>query len=213
MADQLKAAEALSFILRSNNIDHAVIGGFAAVLLGHHRSTQDVDVEIDFAANMRDELVQLLIEQDNRFAVQHRKLLFTPTNSADRVLVETLPLGELGLPRELRIFKLESSEIPILHPAVLILTKMKRAAQLIASTRPLSRAKFHSDCSDITYLLNWLAQRNETVDFVGYKSAAVDRLYKAVIDLLNHWRTTERDMVDLLDSVLKPSDREKIMDG
>ncbi|KAI1469008.1 uncharacterized protein F4812DRAFT_458531 [Daldinia caldariorum] len=211
MADQLKAAEAL--YQGSNDITHAVIGGFAAVLLGHNRSTQDVDVEINFAANMRDELVQLLIEQDNRFAVQHRKLLFAPTDSADKVLIETLPLGELGLPRELRIFKLESSEIPILHPAVLILTKMKRAAQLIASTRPLPRAKFHADCSDITYLLNWLAQRDATIDFVGYKSATVDRLYKAVIDLVHHWRTTDRDMVDLLASVLEPGDREKVMDG
>lgn len=110
MTDQLEAAEALSSILRSHDIDHAVIGGFAVNLLGHHRSTQDIDVEINFAGNMRDELTQLLKQHDKRFAVQHHKLFFTPADSDNMIPVETLPLGELGLPRELRIFKLESCQ-------------------------------------------------------------------------------------------------------
>ncbi|KAI1074772.1 hypothetical protein F5B20DRAFT_595816 [Whalleya microplaca] len=212
--DQLEAAKALHNILRSNNIDHAVIGGFAVRLLGHNRHTEDVDVEIDFAANMRDQLTQLLSQHDGRFAVQHYKLFFTPTNSNNKVCIETLPLGELGLPRQLRIFTIESSGIPILHPAVLILTKMKRCAQLVTSTRPQSVYKFENDLSDIEFLLNWLAQRNEKIDFVGYNSTTVDRLYKAVEDIADYWRQAgEQDLVDLLDSVLKPSDREQIMDG
>ncbi|KAI1135382.1 hypothetical protein F5Y05DRAFT_416370 [Hypoxylon sp. FL0543] len=223
-ADQLEAAEALSKILRSNNTNHAIIGGFALRLLGHNRGTEDVDVEIDFATNTRDQVTQLLTQHDDRFTVQHRKLFFAPTNSSNKVCIETLPLGELGLPRQLRTFTLEtcpylittmaSTEVPILHPAVLILTKIKRCVQLATSTRPQSIVKFHNDCSDITFLLNWLAERDETIDFVGYNSAAVDRLYKAVADIIDYWRQAVKpDLVDLVSRVLERSDREKIMDG
>ncbi|KAI1376606.1 hypothetical protein F4677DRAFT_83437 [Hypoxylon crocopeplum] len=211
-AEQLEAAQALSDILGTNGIEHAIIGGFALRLLGHNRNTDNVDVEIDFSAITRDQLTQLLTQDDGRFTVEHYKLFFTPTSSDNKIMIETLPMGELGLPRQLRVLKLENSTIPILHPAVLILAKAKRCAQLIDSTRPKSVVTFHSDLSDITFLLRWLEQRNEMIDFVGYQAASVDRLYKAAVDLVKYWRQTEQqDILDLMDSVLEPGDREKLM--
>ncbi|KAL7625832.1 hypothetical protein AAE478_005055 [Parahypoxylon ruwenzoriense] len=204
-AQQREAAQALSDILKSNGIKHAIIGGYAVHLLGHNRKTDDVDVYLDIAVEMRDQLTQLLMQNDSRFVVEHRKLFFTPTNSGNKIPLETLPIGQLGLPRQLRVMQLEHSQhlsciltllnlesdfplatIPVLHPAVLILTKIKRCVQFIGSTRPQSVRKFRSDVSDIQSLLNWLVRRNEKIDFVGYHSATVDRLYKAVTDLLNY---------------------------
>ncbi|KAI0842807.1 hypothetical protein F5Y06DRAFT_291803 [Hypoxylon sp. FL0890] len=210
--DQLEATEALSKLLRSFKIDHAIIGGFAVSLLGHRRDTEDVDVVIDLPASMTGQLKQELSKHDDRFAVQHHRLSFKPTDSNDRVLIDSLPLGELGLPRELRIFTVENCGIPILHPAVLILTKMKRCVHFINSTRPKSIIKFRNDLADITFLLNWLAERGEKIDFVRYNSPTVDRLYTAVADIAAYWRQAhEDDLVDLLGSVLEPSDCEKIV--
>ncbi|KEZ42150.1 hypothetical protein SAPIO_CDS6201 [Scedosporium apiospermum] len=76
--------------------------------------------------------------------------------------------------------------IPVLHPAVLILAKMKRCVYYIGSTRPQSISKLHNDISDIRFILEWLVKHSEKVDFVGYQSTTADRLYKDTTDLVNH---------------------------
>jgi len=50
--------------------------------------------------------------------------------------------------------------------------------------------KFGQDLSDIRYLLKWLAQHNEKVDFAGYFSPMPNRLYLATKDLIKHWKET-----------------------
>ncbi len=63
---------------------------------------------------------------------------------------------------------------------------MKRSATLVGSTRPKSITKLSRDISDIRYLLEWLAERSEKMDFVGYASPTVDRLYPAARDLMKY---------------------------
>lgn len=104
---QMQAAQALSTILLEQNIAHAFIGGFAVNTLGHNRTTDDVDVEIDVAniAELRG-LVSQLKDHDARFSLENLRLFFTPANHPElRVPVETLPIGELGLPRELLVVR------------------------------------------------------------------------------------------------------------
>ncbi|KAI5861125.1 hypothetical protein GGS23DRAFT_577127 [Durotheca rogersii] len=212
------AATAMSSILSEHQIAHAFIGGFAVATLGHSRATIDIDVEIDVAniSELRGRVRQLLTESDARFSVQHAKLFFTPapTDHPDsRVTIETLPIGELGLPRRLAVIWPNDGTIPVLHPGLLILTKIKRCAQLIGSTRPRSVAKFHSDLSDITFLLGWLAEHDEKVDFAGYASLTPERLYTTTKDLVRHWKDTGNgETVHLIVSVLEDDDRRKIMD-
>jgi len=100
-----EAAKALSNVLFQHGIGHAFIGGFAVRLLGSTRPTEDIDVEIDAsAAELRGRITQLLVESDPRFSVEHLKLVFTSANPpGSRVLVERLPIGELGLPRVLKV--------------------------------------------------------------------------------------------------------------
>lgn len=109
---QMQAAQALSDILSEHEVAHAFIGGFAVNVLGHNRATRDVDVEIDVAdaAELRGRISQLLIERDARFSQVNIKLFFTPTNHPElRVPIETLPIGELGLPRRLAVIQLGDS--------------------------------------------------------------------------------------------------------
>ena len=104
----MQAAQTLSDIFSEHRIAHAFIGGFAVNVLGHNRVTRDVDVEIDVtnSAKLRDRIFQLLIKPDTRFSQENLKLFFTPANHPElRVPIETLPIGELGLPCRLAVIQ------------------------------------------------------------------------------------------------------------
>jgi hypothetical protein len=119
---QKQAATAMSDILSEHEIAHAFIGGFAVNLLGHFRETADVDVEVDVAAatELQGRISPLLMERDGRFSLEHSKLFFTPSNHPElRVPVETLPIGELGLPPRLEIFRPGDSEYLSRHLQIL----------------------------------------------------------------------------------------------
>ncbi|KPM36268.1 hypothetical protein AK830_g10286 [Neonectria ditissima] len=207
------AAACMSAILEKHAIKHAIIGGSAVSFLGHTRRTLDIDVLIDVKnpEETRGRISQLLIDGDSRFSVEHNKLFFTSPQG--RIPIETLPIGHIGLPRQLLVIRPGDGTVPVLHPAVLILTKIKRCVHLIHSTRPQSVTKFHSDVSDINFLMKWLVENEKKVDFVGYQSANVDKLYAATKDLVKHWKETgESEGIELMDLVLEHSDREKIMD-
>ncbi len=89
---------------------------------------------------------------------------------------------------------------------------MKRAVHFIGSARPRSVQKFLSDLSDIEFLLRWLVQHDEKIDFVGYDSPAVETLDTAVRDIRDHWRDEgNSDLADLIDSVLGQADRERVL--
>ena len=126
---QTQAATALSNILSSHKIAHAFIGGFAVNLLGYIRETVDVDVEVNVAdvAEVRGRISPLVMEQDKRFSLEHFRLFFTPSNQPElRVPVETLPIGELGLPRRLEVFRPGGSKYPSHHPHILGVPNLTR---------------------------------------------------------------------------------------
>ncbi|PNP84047.1 hypothetical protein FNYG_02735 [Fusarium nygamai] len=211
-----EAAQAFSRILTDNNIEHAFIGGFALNLLGSNRETLDIDVEVamdDAKPNeLRPRLVQLLGDTDQRFMISDLKLFFVPNGQDLRVPIETLARGMLGLPRRFSILRPGDGAIPILHPGVLILTKMKRSCQYIGSTRPQSMVKFNSDVRDIVYLLHWLQDHGKKIDFISYDAASPERLYDAVRKMRDHWVSKgEETTVQMLDGVLEESDKATIM--
>lgn len=105
-----------------------------------------------------------------------------------------------------------TGSVPILHPSVLVLTKIKRCVHFIGSSRPLSMSKFRTDIDDIKFLLEWLVKEGQHIDFDDYQAANVDRLYTATKDLVAYWRQKGKsDLVELMEAVLKPADRRKIM--
>lgn len=105
-----------------------------------------------------------------------------------------------------------TAPIPILRPGILVLTKIKRCVQFIDSTRHKSLTKLGQDLADIGFLLRWLHQNNQKVDFVDYSCASMDRLYEATKKLAGYWRTGREDtLVALLASVLEDGDRQRVM--
>ncbi|EFQ36248.1 hypothetical protein CGRA01v4_14970 [Colletotrichum graminicola] len=211
-----QAAACVSRILGENQIEHAFIGGFALRMLGHERSTIDIDVEIgiDNAQEMRSLVTRVLRDADSRFVVSHMKLFFVLVGNGQlRVPVETLARGALNLPRQLPVICPGDASVPILLPGVLILTKIKRCTLYIGRTPPQSIAKHLNDVRDIIHLLYWLVNHEQKIDFAAYDAAFPDRLYEAVRKLGNRWVEREQhEDVALLDRVLEDGDKTVIMD-
>ncbi|KAI0636216.1 hypothetical protein C8Q77DRAFT_1053092 [Trametes polyzona] len=87
----------------------------------------------------------------------------------NNVHIDTLPAGKLGLPASIpSTFRAGDTDIRILHPSILILTKLKRWSAMHTSTRPQTLRKVASDRSDIQYIITWLADRRERIRFHEY---------------------------------------------
>ncbi|KAJ4024639.1 hypothetical protein NW752_003204 [Fusarium irregulare] len=206
--DMKVAAEALSKILTENDIKFALIGGFAVYLLGGGRSTLDIDVYVDMDINnIRERFKDIVCTADSRFDVDGLKVFFAPGEGKERIPIETLALGSLGLPRTISVFYPDNGTIPVLVPGVLILTKIKRAVQYIGSTRPQSITKYKSDVYDIVHLLDWLNIHDQKIGFSTYEGASTLRLYDAVGKMRNHWLSLGHgENVQLLDDALNEED-------
>lgn len=146
--------------------------------------------------------------------------------SKDNVLIETLPTGLLGLPitpepvydiltesGQCKLFLSvlsdngndSNSAIRILHPSVLILTKLKRWSHNYESTRPKTVLKNKSDQKDISYLLNWLANKEMTIAFEDYKGKTKDELLVYVRNYRDKFRD-DVELIEVLKSVMKPDE-------
>lgn len=74
--------------------------------------------------------------------------------------------------------------------------------------------KFNSDVRDIVYLLHWLQDHGEKVDFANYDAASPGRLYDSVRKMRAHWDSKgESAAIMMLDYVLEESDRATIQLG
>ena len=85
---------------------------------------------------------------------------------------------------------------------------------LSESTRPRSITKAKRDLEDIGYLLRWLAQHKENIDFVRYESSHPERLFDVVRQLVRIGkRESWADLLELLGSVLTEEDLAKVKDA
>ncbi|KAF4596122.1 hypothetical protein EYR38_007496 [Pleurotus pulmonarius] len=170
-----------------------------------------------------------LIEADPRFANMGVFKLYcqlpdpdAPVPQAEartHVLIETLATGNLGLPTAPEPTLQFSTqdlpiELPVLHPSVLILTKLKRWTTIFTSTHPKSRKKAASDFSDIAFLVQWLIQQELFIDFDQYQlSEGKERsvLLNYVRMYWDHLLEGENvEQVTLLVSILRNDDRNEI---
>jgi len=109
-------------------------------------------------------------------------------NSENNVLIETLLAGSLGLPQtpspvldglcdflpsflslsDIKLTFFVPSAVPVLHPSILILTKLKRWATTAESTRPKTKEKNPTDAADIEWMILWLANNDLKIRFEQY---------------------------------------------
>ncbi|KAJ9480970.1 hypothetical protein VN97_g12546 [Penicillium thymicola] len=171
------AAKEITTALTRNQCRHGFIGGYAASLVGGARTTEDVDLIVDEdPANVR----QMLLRVSGFQLTRANNLVFM--HGDDAVKVEILRGGKT---RQMKLPDANSvplhytsartllgcdgdTTIPIVHPSVLILTKIKRWHSLAESTRPQSVRKAGGDFEDMTVILLWLAENNLRIDFTAY---------------------------------------------
>ncbi|MCJ1469758.1 hypothetical protein MMC07_008400 [Pseudocyphellaria aurata] len=197
---QIAAARALSAILDTLGIRHAILGGFAVALYGGRRRTKDIDVLVDIpAVDIQNVLWPRVSEINGHFAQMGLRYYFVPRlveglegeqlilANEDNTLVETLPTNNLGLPMTITPGMIYHGEeggegfgLPIVHPSILVLTKLKRWANISKSTYPPSMVKAETDLIDITFLIDWLAQRGQKISVPAYNAAVPERLYDAL---------------------------------
>jgi DNA-directed RNA polymerase subunit L len=85
---------------------------------------------------------------------------------------------------------------------------------LCESTRPRSILKAGTDLEDIIYVLKWLVEHKETIDFARYEAAHPERLFDAVRKLVYIGkRDGQARLLELLFSVLTEEDLAKIKDA
>ena len=149
--------------------------------------------------------------------------------SKDSVSIETLRAGTLGLPSVagpvyeykhesgfgalalllfIPLLKSQSpniADVRLLHPGVLILTKMKRWLTTCESTRPKTLAKNRSDARDLRWLVDWLVGNEMTIDFDNYEGKSKGELMGYVRIYREKFREDEDFMV-LLKKAIKPED-------
>ncbi|KAJ6263784.1 hypothetical protein Dda_2356 [Drechslerella dactyloides] len=161
-----EAATELSAVLSKLDIAHAVTGGTALLLLGSDRSTRDVDILVDAPCT---KVRSLVLENSDRFT-ENEDLSFVYANEAGDVVV---PFGILqhGQQSALRMPDVHTApilvvdNIPIIHPSLLICLKMSRWSWMSDSSRPASALKAQGDLTDIMFLLRWLVEKGERINF------------------------------------------------
>ncbi|KAF9057474.1 hypothetical protein BJ165DRAFT_1420637 [Panaeolus papilionaceus] len=225
--DQAIAATKLSDVLEELGCPHVYIGGFAWASLGSRRPTEDIDVLIEVNGTDIAVLRQQLKELNKQFASAGFKLYFVTEplgghtgdevirTSQNNVMIETLIAGELGLPKvagPIHEVTLElGKSIKILHPGVLILTKMKRWYNSLESTRPKTVIKTNSDRRDLDYLTLWLQENNMTIELEEYQGKTKEDL----LVFVRKYREVLSGNVELeeaLKAVIKPMDWDLLND-
>ncbi|KAK0244324.1 hypothetical protein EDD85DRAFT_807582 [Armillaria nabsnona] len=142
------------------------------------------------------------------------------SRSKSNVLIETLSAGTLGLPDSVDlVYNAPSTAstdltLPILHPSILIFSKLQRWCQNLESTRPKTLRKAITDSQDIDYLIGWLIQNGMLIAFDDYeaKKAPKEKLVRNV-RLYRERKELEEDeeIVTQLEEVLNEADKAMIL--
>jgi hypothetical protein len=100
--------------------------------------------------------------------------------------------------------KLEA--IPILHPSILILTKLKRWTQIYQSTRPRTKSKALSDRTDIDFLIDCMSREGIRIDFEAYEGKPKAVLLDLIREFHEVLRKEDNGRIDALKSIVNEDD-------
>ncbi|KAK0201708.1 hypothetical protein DFS33DRAFT_1349401 [Desarmillaria ectypa] len=139
------------------------------------------------------------------------------SRSKSNVLIETLSAGTLGLPDSVDIvYNVPSTStsndltLPILHPSILILSKLQRWCRIYKSIRPKTLNKARTDSHDIDYLIGWLSRNGMVIAFDDYEAKNVPK-EKLVRHVRTYWEHKEakkdEETMAQLEGVLNETDK------
>ncbi|CAG7959360.1 unnamed protein product [Penicillium nalgiovense] len=166
------AATSLTRALHSENIRYLFLGGYATGLIGGNRITEDVDIVTEIDCR------ELLLKRpgftrstDGRLAYDYR---------GTKVYVDVMGPNNrtwhIPDPRATQVYNVNPEDRPgrrlntsmsIVHPSVLVLTKLKCWSTAEMATRQAYHQRARTDLQDILTILRWLEMNNLTINFAG----------------------------------------------
>ncbi|KAJ5959907.1 uncharacterized protein N7479_007057 [Penicillium vulpinum] len=206
------AATSLTRVLRSEKIHHLFLGGYATGLLGGQRITEDVDVVTD--TDCREVLLKkpgFSRSTDGRLVYDYR---------GKKVYVDVMRPSSrkwyIPNPRTTDLYNVKPEDrperqlrmsMPIIHPSVLVLTKLKCWSTAEAATRQAHHQRTRTDLADITTILRWLADNELCINFAGLSRVPKSELLLHLAKL--YW--TQKDMRPHLAATLTPEELRDVL--
>ncbi|KAI0329290.1 hypothetical protein GY45DRAFT_1253255, partial [Cubamyces sp. BRFM 1775] len=125
--------------------------------------------------------------------------------SRNNVLVETLPTGTMGLPATITsTYHVTDVGVRLLHPSILILTKLKRWSTSYTSTWQKTVRKVASDNNDIRYMIRWLSNNNEHIRFDDYEGKTKPELLVMLRRYYDKY-ADNTELMEMLQSIMPDS--------
>ncbi|KAJ5406685.1 hypothetical protein PENPOL_c004G02284 [Penicillium polonicum] len=206
------AATSLSRALQSENIHYLFLGGYATGLIGGHRITEDVDVVTEKDCR------ELLLKRpgftrsgDGRLVYDHRGTkvyidVMGPRNSSWHIPnPKTTEVYNVN-PEDLPGRRLNTS-ISIVHPSVLVLTKLKCWSTAEVATRQAYHQRTRTDLADIFTILRWLERNRKRINFSGLPQVPKSDLLSLLAKL--YW--TQKDVRPHLAATLTPEELREVL--
>ncbi|KAI0035181.1 hypothetical protein K488DRAFT_83264 [Vararia minispora EC-137] len=136
-------------------------------------------------------------------------------HSKRNVLIETLFAGTIGLPSNAGpIYTDPESKLPVLHPSLLPLTKIKRWTHARSSTRLRTLGKRNTDQQDIVFMLAWLNTQDLKIRFSDYAGADKAKLLRFMATFLDHHKLKEDEEVcQMMKSAMYDEDWEAMLNS
>ncbi|KAJ5503709.1 hypothetical protein N7463_006583 [Penicillium fimorum] len=164
------AASQLAHALREVGISHVFLGGYAAGLVGSWRITKEIDVVTERSP-------ALSLKEVPQFTWSSDERCWEYQDSDTDVSISMLALDSgpwnFPSPRGTERFTVKPKDLPmrsiyakidILHPSVLILTKLKAWYAADVSRNPSAHMRTRAHFVDIMATLQWLSDEGEHMD-------------------------------------------------
>ncbi|CAI7587003.1 unnamed protein product [Penicillium glandicola] len=206
------AATSLTRALRSENIHFLFLGGYATGLIGGSRVTEDVDVVT--GTDCRDLLLKrpgFTRSGDGRLAYDYH---------GTKVYVDIMSARSRSWhipdPRTTQMYNVNPEDRPerrldtpisIVHPSVLVLTKLKCWSTAEVATRQAYHQRTRTDLADILTILRWLEQNKLNVNFAGLPRVSKNELLSLLAKL--YW--TQEHMRPHLAATLSPEELREVL--
>ncbi|KAK4863483.1 hypothetical protein LT330_002261 [Penicillium expansum] len=167
------AATTLTNILRCERISHIFIGGYATGLLGggEGRVTEDIDLIVE------KNCCKLLLQYPNITESRDNRLVYHHHGTKVHIDMEVMGTAPwVPNPRTTKVYTVAPTDcprrqlismIPILHPSILLLTKLLPWKEADQATRAAQHTRSRTGFMDIRTILQWLADKKSRIDFSG----------------------------------------------
>jgi hypothetical protein len=96
--------------------------------------------------------------------------------------------------------------VPVLHPSILVLTKLKRWATNVDSNRPKTVKKNSTDATDIRFVFNWLAKNDLKINLDHYSGKIKDDFIPLLRQFRNKFADDDENLVAKLKGALTDDD-------